>query len=156
MKKYVIVAPHADDEIIGCYELLLTGLVDSVIFGNSQACEEAILSSEHFGFNIKCLDDIETDITKIFLFPDPTYELHPEHRRLGSIGEELLRAGQAVVFYTTNMLAPYIHEVTQPLIKRKCLGTLYPKKNALWVYDYKYFLFEGYTKWIVQNDWLED
>ena len=40
--KYVIIAPHADDEIIGCYELLVTGKVDTVAFPNNDIIEEAI------------------------------------------------------------------------------------------------------------------
>ena len=151
MKKYIIVAPHADDEVIGCYELLASGLVKTVMFPTRQSMEEAIPSSEHFGFDIKSTEFIGTVLqNSIYLFPDPTYELHPEHRRLGSIGEELLRAGQDVIFYTTNMLSPYIHEVTDMFAKRSCLNTLYPKKADLWAYDHKYFLFEGYTKWIMK------
>jgi hypothetical protein len=149
MRKYVIVAPHADDEIIGCYSFLAAGLVDSVMFQARAAMEEAIPSSEHFGFNIKSIEDFKDDRTKIFLFPDPTYETHPDHRELGSIGEGFLRGGEAVIFYNTNMLAPYIHEVSLAAFKRKCLDTLYPNKKDLWTYEHKYFLFEGYTRWLV-------
>jgi len=149
MKKYVIIAPHADDEIIGCHELLVSGLVDSVLYNTRQGMEEAIICSEHYGFNIKSIEDLLEYKTKIFLFPDPVYETHPDHRGLGSIGEALLRTGQEVIFYTTNMLAPYIHEVSQPHTKRNCLDNLYPTKKDLWKYEHKYFLFEGYTQWIM-------
>ena len=151
MRNYVIIAPHADDEVIGCYGFLALGLVETVMFSTNAGMEEAIASSEHFCFNIKSTEDLTSDIHngKIFLFPDPIYETHPKHRSLGSIGEELLRAGQDVIFYTTNMLAPYIHEVSNTLAKRHCLNALYPKKNTLWEYEHKYFLFEGHCKWLM-------
>jgi len=150
MTKYIIVAPHADDEIIGCYESLVSGLVAKVLFSNEKALTEASASSEHFLFGRQLIEDHDFYSGRyIYLFPDPTYETHPEHRRIGALGEELLRAGQEVIFYTTNMLTPYIHEVSQPLTKRKCLDTLYPTKKDLWEYEHKYFLFEGYTKWIM-------
>jgi hypothetical protein len=149
--RYIIVAPHADDEIIGCYELLSRGLVDTVLFPNDKQLEEAVNSSEHFMFTRTLFDDYDCEKQgKIFLFPDPTYELHPNHKYLGHLGEELLRRGQEVIFYTTNMLAPYIHEVSQPLIKQKCLNTLYPTKKDLWEFEHKYFLFEGYTQWLMK------
>jgi hypothetical protein len=149
MKRYVIIAPHADDEIIGCYSFLAAGLVDSVMFQARAAMEEAISASEHFGFNIKSIEDFKSDKSKIYLFPDPIYETHPDHRELGAIGEGFLRGGEAVIFYTTNMSAPYIFELPQAAIKRKCLDALYPTKKSLWEYEHKYFLFEGYTRWLV-------
>lgn len=154
MKKYVIVAPHADDEIIGCYELLETRLVDLVVTTSTKSIIEMMPSSEYFGFSVRLMDDYPFDSVenRIFVFPDPVYEMHPEHRKLGSLGEVFLRAGQPVIFYSTNMLSPYIHEVKQPEIKLKCLNTLYPNKKALWKYEHKYFLFEGYTQWLMDFD----
>ena len=151
MKKYVIIAPHADDEIIGCFKLLSTGLVETVLLPDNKQLNEAVPSGEHFGFSLKLIEDFDFYllVNKIFLFPDPIYETHPEHRKLGMLGEELCRIGQEVIFYTTNMLAPYIFESTQPAIKRKCLNMLYPTKKSLWEYEHKYFLFEGYTQWLV-------
>ncbi len=153
MKKYVIIAPHADDEIIGCYEFLLSGLVESVLFNTRQGEVEAIPSSEHFGFRIGSIDelaDLALNENLILLFPDHTYETHPDHRKLGSLGEDIWRAGQAVIFYSTNMLSPYIHEASSPLNKRHCLNMLYTNKSTLWQYDNKYFLFEGYIQWILK------
>jgi len=152
MKKYIIIAPHADDEIIGCYELLAKGLVEKVLFFTSKDCEEAIPSSEHFEFSIGLVEEHDFPIVSnmIYLFPDPTTETHPLHRYLGNLGEEYLRRGEPVIFYTTNMLAPYLHEVSQAMLKAKCLDKLYPNKRSLWEYDHKYFLFEGYTQWMMQ------
>ena len=151
--KYIIVAPHADDEIIGCYEFLLTGQVDLVLFNTRQAEVEALISSDLFGFrtgSIEDLGEVSERNDRTFLFPDQTYETHPDHRKLGSLGEDILRAGQPVIFYSTNMLAPYIHEVYAPVNKKSALNTCYNNKRTLWEYDHKYYLFEGYTQWILK------
>ena len=149
MNKYIIIAPHADDEIIGCHEVLCTNLVETVIFGTPEAMEEAKLSSEFFRFERKCFQTHEITFEKdnTYLFPDPTYELHPIHRQLGMLGEKILREGFDVIFYNTNMTAPYICEVLSPGIKQGKLNMLYPLKRDLWEFEHKYFLFEGYVQW---------
>ena len=48
----------------------------------------------------------------LFYFPDPHFEFHPDHRKWGAYGEDLLRQGfKNVIFYNINMQAPYMHEV---------------------------------------------
>jgi hypothetical protein len=149
MKKHIIIAPHADDEIIGCHQIFLTNVVETVIFGTPEAVEEAKLASQVLGFERKCFqnDKITFEKEYVYLFPDPTYEIHPIHRRLGTLGEKILRDGFDVIFYNTNMTAPYIFEVPSPDIKRDKLNMLYPLKKALWEFEHKYFLFEGYVQW---------
>ena len=150
---YIIVAPHADDEIIGCYELLERGVVARVLFPNDEILTEASDSSDHFMFGRSLFEDHDFySGAYTYLFPDPIHETHPDHRKYGHLGEELLREGRPVIFYSVNMLAPYIHKVSAKESKLKCLNMLYPHKSSLWECDYKYFLFEGYTKWIVQWD----
>ena len=163
MKKYVIIAPHADDEIIGCYSYLMTGKVKEVVFGTMDAVMEAHISAETFGFSAKCITDYDFKRTApdmdnhiVYLFPDPTYEIHPKHRELGFLGESLLREGQEVIFYTTNMSAPYIFEVTEPASKLDSLNLCYTSKEKLWLYEHKYFLFEGYTQWLINPMLCQD
>jgi len=86
--------------------------------------------------------------TTKFYFPDPSYELHPNHRLTGFMGEQLARNGYDVTFYNTNMNAPYIHECKNSDGKLALLNTVYPDQKSLWEYDHKYFLFEGYSKWV--------
>ena len=83
-----------------------------------------------------------------FYFPDPIYENHPKHREWGFIGESLARSGIEVIFYTTNMNAPYIHEVEKSIEKRQLLDKVYKSQSELWRFDHKYFLFEGRCRWI--------
>ena len=152
-REYVIVAPHADDEIIGCYSLLIHKLVAKVLFGSLEAMGEAKKSQILFDYEIGHVFELpESKIVsdkRTFLFPDPVYELHPVHRELGALGEKMLRNGYRVIFYSTNMNAPYIHELKASRGKLELLNEFYPEKSDLWKYDHKYFLFEGYTKWLI-------
>lgn len=154
MKRYVIIAPHGDDELIGCYELFERGLVKSVLYQDPRDKEEAIHLADAFDIDVFLFEDFnfthKGSYGEIYLFPDPTYEIHPQHRILGHLGEELLRGGREVIFYSTNMLTPYIHEVQIPEKKKQLLDTFYPRKANLWEFDHKYYLFEGYTKWITR------
>ncbi len=150
-KNVVIIAPHADDEIIGCFELLEKGVVQSVLFSTPAALEEAKNLCKYYNVETGVYQGLRSFTKKnILLFPDPTHELHPLHRQLGAMGEELLREGYSVIFYSTNMSAPYIKECGNSLKKRGVLDKIYPDKKSLWQFDHKYFLFEGYVKWIMK------
>ena len=150
--RIVIVAPHADDEIIGCCHVLMNNIgMCSVYFGSDAERLSAEASSGFFNFIRLDLVGFNRIVNKDFkfFFPDPYFELHPEHRRWGAIGVEYLRKGFDVTFYSTNMNAPYIHELKASRGKLELLNEFYPEKSDLWKYDHKYFLFEGYTKWLI-------
>ena len=154
--KRFIIAPHADDEIIGCYEVLIKPFEGEtiVLFPNDLSMSQATKSAKLFNFQIGSTFDlgvynsISSDLNIKFYFPDPIYELHPEHRKWGGYGEVLARMGWDVSFYVTNMNAPYIREVKNSSGKQEALNQCYPLKQTLWYSDYKYFLFEGQCKWI--------
>ena len=144
--KHYIYTPHGDDEIIGCYEIIRRYPNDVVIVAmNKQAFLEC---SERHSTVLLFTPCFRTIPSSRHYFPDPTYERHPEHRKAGGIGEEWARKGADVLFYTTNMNAPYIHEVNTPAEKRQMLDSLYPEKGDLWKYENQYFLFEGRVKWM--------
>lgn len=163
MRKHVtIVAPHPDDEVIGCWEVLKKSRYSSILYVEKVSPEREkdsldisdLFSVCSFGLYKGDYDRLREDIDKIqsdskLYFPDPHFETHPAHRAIGAIGEEFLRKGFDVVFYSTNMLAPYIHEVKNPKAKLWDLERLYSSEKSLWEYDHKYFLFEGYCKWIL-------
>jgi hypothetical protein len=161
MHNIAIIAPHPDDEIIGCYSYLdMASYLDGtsyICFGSPIGKREMNTVSKTLGCEVLCLNN--RDITKLpkaslYLFPDPYFETHPFHRQWGQVGETLLRTQPGlqpkehrVVFYSVNMQAPYIFEVPQATEKLELLNTLYPEKASLWEYDHKYFLFEGYCEW---------
>ena len=152
----VIVSPHADDEIIGCYDLLSEKTAKPIIVYTEKIDpirKRELLRLKDF-VNIEAqlflptVPPILLEENNMFYFPDPVYETHPVHRAQGAIGEHLARKGFNVVFYNTTMTAPYIYEVDEPNKKRELLDIVYPSQRKLWKYDYKYWLFEGYNQWL--------
>lgn len=152
----VIVSPHPDDEIIGCYDVLSIKEISPIIIYTEELDsirKKELLKLKDF-VNIKTqlflptVPPILLEENNIFYFPDPIYETHPAHRGQGAIGEHLVRKGFNVIFYNTNMTAPYIYELEEPTKKKDLLNSVYPSQKDLWKYDHRYFLFEGYNQWL--------
>ena len=151
----VIIAPHPDDEIIGCHEILQLPKNPIIIYSgdiDANRRESVLKLKEHVNCKLQLFQKSvpQTFLSKdhTFYFPDPYFETHPKHREWGFMGETMARNGFNVIFYTTNMNAPYIHEVKNPEAKEKLLNDVYPDQKDLWKYEKKYVLFEGYNKWI--------
>jgi len=159
-KNVVIVAPHIDDEIIGCYEILTNQEVSiAVVYGETPdlirkdealAFKQKLLNVKMQYFSSQSIPPIFLNPKTTFYFPDPYFEIHPKHRMWGAIGESLLRNGLDIIFYSVNMNAPYIHEVEHWLKKKELLDEIYPSQKDLWTADAKYYLFEGRCKWLVK------
>jgi len=154
-KGHVIIAPHPDDEIIGCHSALVREKPVIIYFGDieNERREEALKLRDNVDISMQLFLNsipppfINEQVT--LYFPDPSTELHPKHRMIGSIGEQILRQGINVIFYSTNMNAPYIYEVKEWEKKLDLLNNVYPSQKSLWEYDRRYVLFEGYCKWIM-------
>lgn len=153
----VIIAPHYDDEIIGCYSILTNPLIKPIIIymqDDEERKKEALKLKTHLD-NVQ-VQLFQRSIPSMFLnpknvlyFPDHIFDTHPDHRKWGAVGEDYLRQGLNVVFYSTSMTAPYIKEVKEFKQKRHLLEKVYPSQKSLWKFENKYFLFEGYCKWIM-------
>jgi len=152
----IIIAPHPDDEIIGCYEVLKNH--NPVIIYTARDIpnerREYALKIKKF-FNIKAQFFLSTipsnflDPSNTFFFPHPIYESHFEHRLQGMVGEQLMRGGNKnIYFYLTEMNAPFKFECKDAADKKTMLNSCYPDQAAMWEYEHKYFLFSGYDKWV--------
>jgi len=157
VKHHFIIAPHPDDEIIGCYEIINNPANSIAIMYPGEVeqrrKEEALKLREHRGnvsiqmFQLSIPPPMLTDPNITFYFPDPIYEVHPEHRAWGFVGEGMARGGYDVVFYSTLMNTPYIHEADNEY-KETLLDLVYPSQKSLWKYEKKFILFEGRCKWL--------
>jgi hypothetical protein len=153
----IIIAPHYDDEIIGCYEVLVNEMFKPIIVymqDDEERKKESLELKKHIDriqvqLFQKSIPPFALNKENILFFPDPVYEVHPDHRKWGAQGEELLRQGLNVIFYSVNMQAPYIHDVKDFKKKRHMLEKIYPSQKNLWKFENKYFLFEGRCKWIM-------
>ncbi len=153
----IIISPHYDDEIIGSYEIISNPEINSIIIYTTVdkiRMEESLkLKDELENIQVqlfqKAIPPMFLDPKNILYFPDPIYEFHPEHRKLGAYGEELFRQGLNIIFYSINMQAPYIHEVKQSKNKKELLNKIYPSQKDMWKYEYKYFIWEGRYKFLM-------
>jgi hypothetical protein len=155
----IIVAPHPDDELIGCYSILTNKDMSPIIIYTeniSNVRREEALKLKSFLPNIKIQLFQKTisgnllSQSNTYYFPDPYFEVHPAHRASGAIGESMMRENHFnVIFYNVNMQAPYIFEVAKPFDKKSVLNKVYPSQKSLWKNEAKYYLFEGYTKWLL-------
>lgn len=157
--EFIIVAPHPDDELIGCYSVLVNKDISPIIIYTenvSNERREEALNLKKFISNIKVQLFQKTipghllSENNVYYFPDPYFEVHPAHRASGAIGESMLREGRHnVIFYNVNMQAPYIFEVAKPFDKKSILNKVYPSQKSLWKNEAKYYLFEGYCKYLI-------
>jgi hypothetical protein len=156
MTDTIIVAPHADDEIIGVYSLLADEKTKPIIMYtedmSNKRKEETLKLREVCNIKaqlfLKNISGLLLKKENTFYFPDPINETHPAHRAQGHNGEILAREGYDVIFYSTEMNVPWKHEVKDVLGKETMMNTVYPSQSILWLYEKKFILFEAYYKWI--------
>jgi hypothetical protein len=155
MSETIIIAPHCDDEIIGCYSILSNRNIHPIIIytedTDSIRKEEALKLPYYCYIKDQVFEPVIADryinYDTTFYFPGPD-EIHPAHRKMAAIGEEMARKGFNIIFYSTNMNVKWIKEVQNPELKKNTLETIYSSQSDLWKYEHKYFLFEAYCKWI--------
>jgi len=161
-KTALILSPHCDDEVIGTYRVLSRYEKLVIIYDQNNEesrRKEAIEKLPKIVTNVKQLflstipGEFQNNNYRIFA-PDPFFEIHPLHRKWGTEAEQLARKGLDVVFYTTLMNTPYISEVDRPEDKKLVLDFVYESQKSLWTFDHKFFLFEGYSKWIFNPEFL--
>lgn len=156
----LIFAPHADDELIGCWRLV-SSKHDPLTVAyceppNAVRLKEIREAEARFGFEAVVPPEgaslWEFILHHVLAFsgiiwaPDPHWELHPLHKEVGSLARSACRrANRRFGVYSTSMNAPYLRELSthQAGLKKEALDSIYPSQASLWATDHRYWLFEG-------------
>lgn len=157
----LILAPHVDDEVIGCFSVLCGSVKgDTRVIYTASASDariaEAFYAAEKLGFqyqfnSFKDVPGVLDQYTGCRIYaPDPHWESHPEHKAVGALAWKFCQDnGWPFISYSTNMNVPYLQELSPEMKNRKAsaLYQFYPTQRSLWEQDHRYFLFEGLARW---------
>ena len=157
----VILAPHPDDEIIGCFKLLKAGAVKAVLYFFD--CEGVRLAElarfcRDLGLEYRILrpvlHEVESAIEKLkpeaILVPHPR-DYHPHHKTICMLGQALagMNENLSIKYYSVEMNVPDL-DILEPVLreeKRAWLDKYYPSQKKLWETNPKYYLFEYVSKY---------
>lgn len=151
---HIIIAPHVDDEVIGCYELLAANSIDKVIyitdFGEVTGPRklEALKCAVRFKFKaIFCtLAEVNQHLVpNCTLYVPSVKDLHPHHKLVNLLAHRMpCRRHIYLKFYSVEMnFAPRLLDEDVRNAKLDALTTLFPSQAALFNSDAKYWLFES-------------
>jgi hypothetical protein len=150
-----IIAPHPDDEVIGCYSLLEENDVGRVVYvthdGQPERYEEVRNLADFYGFEAVMFEDFEEfdETMGEMVYRDDEVVVpnindeHQLHKQVNRWAKQNLDWNQ-LEFYTIdkNVDREFIgNEMAEE--KRDLLNSFYPSQSKLWEHDDKYVLFEG-------------
>lgn len=173
----VILAPHPDDEVIGCFSVLndvsKKNDIDYVVYffrGSDVRRDEAIKSSKHFKFisifvtpstmldNEVLYELYENDRIDTLYIPS-IKDMHPLHQQVNKLSNVM--NAKKKIYYTTDKNIDYkVLGRRRVGMKRDILNKIYKSQRKLWEHDEKYILFEGfrehdYDTWIyIKTDFI--
>ena len=140
----VILAPHVDDELIGCFRQLSRGVVNDVFYFfdldterkiEAERTAQAFGFTPHFKFEEKLLDKNAT------LYVPNIADWHPDHKAVNYLAKSLPNPKR---YYSVDMNT--IFDLLSPAMqsfKKRMLLELYPSQEKLLGSNDKYFLFES-------------
>lgn len=142
----IILAPHIDDELIGCYSILDD--VDEVIYffdykyEHKDRVHEALNLKKLYNYKITFSDVYkikERDFSEDVLYVPSSKDHHEHHKLINKISYEL--NAKEVNYYSIDMnRKPKL--VSNYNRKKELLYLMYPSQKKLFDTDDKYFLFE--------------
>lgn len=139
----IILAPHPDDEVIGCYSALVAGDIDYVYYFfdlTEQRRAEAEAAGAYFNFTPQFVDgDFPEGITdEDVLWVPSIRDSHPHHRSVNLTFRAAAKRFYSVEFSKRKRLLDEVERVE----KRRVLDLLYPSQKELWESNASYYLFE--------------
>lgn len=143
--KYVILAPHVDDEVIGGFRLLEARQVSDVYYFYELTEErrlEAMHCAKKFGFVPHFQEKVAVAEDKVVLLPS-VRDSHPHHKEVSLMGFVL---PNAKLYYSVDMARRDLLNEYMQQRKREALLELFPSQVALFVSDDRYHLFEDVSK----------
>ena len=142
----IIVSPHADDELIGCYSILKD--IDIVIFCSKERKKEAINTANIFGFTpLFGIDKIFKIPNNSIVYTPDKRDFHPLHIQVTNLVESIQKKKNlTLIYYTVEKNTNNMFLVKSPQKKEDFLNLLYSSQKALWKNNQKYILFEGILK----------
>lgn len=145
MAKFIVFAPHVDDEVIGCYRYLRAGLVDTVYYFyelDEVRRAEALECAKKFKFKavFATTDTLVIDPDAIILAPNIN-DIHPHHGDVNRLAKKFPNKKE---YYSIDMNVRHYtvldHDVQ--IDKKNSLNELFPSQAKLFA-DEKYYLFES-------------
>jgi hypothetical protein len=133
----IILAPHLDDEVIGCFSVLMEA--ERVIYFHRDYREEAIKNNIKYYAWEDHKDELTFKDTDTIYIPSK-YDYHPLHRKVRQIG--LTLPGKKM-FYSVEMNTPWLEEEEHPEDKRAFFEHRYPGEWETISKNDKYFLFKS-------------
>lgn len=138
MARVLILAPHVDDELIGCYSHIndLDNEVDVAYFYelSQERLAEARAASKALGFRIINEGDITPAHYDTILVPS-RQDWHADHKAVNRRYRHI-----ATHFYSVDMGSGGL--LPDAELKLDLLNLLYPSQKTLWEGNSKYWLFE--------------
>ena len=143
MKNIVILAPHVDDELIGCYSVLNQQQdIQVIYFYELDAVRKAEALNASVFFNFAASFDgynavIDSDA---IVYAPNIADTHPHHKAVNRYAKSL---SNEKIYYSVDMNRDYsvLCEYDQ-IAKLSLLNDLYPSQAKLFDSDAKYHLFE--------------
>lgn len=162
MERVLIVAPHVDDELIGCYSVLQDKNIEiDIIWCFDLTAErrmEAIRMAKEFSITPHFIEYFrETAIISVIennnfdrVYVPSIRDWHPEHKLVNR-----LTRLHATHFYSVDMVNGKVLSENDRRNKLSQLNTYFPSQKTLWENNGLYYLFESihtsditkYRKW---------
>lgn len=156
----LILAPHPDDEVIGCSTILRKAKlnqdsVNIVYFFDitKERLRELISLSVDEKFRFYIFEEDKKKLEYLFDEADQVYvpsekDNHPAHKFVNQFAYKFnpIDYGYELAFYTIDKNIPFSVLSPDEIEYKKQLLSYYSSQKRLWEHDEKYILFEGFRK----------